>query len=651
MTTHYDVFISYRRENGSDTANLIADRLLHAGYSVFFDLESLKSGKFNEKIYGVIDSCQDFVLVLPEKGLDRCVQHDDWVRLEILRAKEGRKNIVPVMLRGFAWPSPAPQGLEDLHLYNAVAAGSIEYFDASIKRLRKFLKSKPGISWRRHRKPILATLGALILVAVTIAGWQWKSRTEFGHVCQTQASSMGLEIAKINEALTIASQAKEDWDKYWKSFPGSDPAFLRGQFVALMNHRLSNLDPLVPARAPGDETIAYLSKIGIRTDDLKALYDMAVPTALTETRKFIEKMRTFAGLPIQSPTIAQQVGADYRYLELGAKVDYVGYLKLVAEMPKQAKGDTFYKLRKELDRFRDVPPELPPAEYERMGEEILHDMENIVLELGKEVTPAALEVEGLQHVVDKYRQQEAKNAKAPDAAKNSIEAAIRRIDAKQAKLDSLIDKVDERNKALVEAYGRLVKKFSIVPGEGQWLQWGKIQRLLTNLRNTVQIRARGRTERAKNLALAAKKGLPSSAVPEPASGVPLDRMVADIDAQLDQFTKLNKSSDHAASVYATSAGRFADLLAREKVGDVGILATGTENDVPHPTLKIGDIVVARKGHPVRFVADFSAQKAGSGDDIVDVLRWDASGKLSRLRLEMPAGSPRVAFVQLRDDDE
>ncbi len=68
MTTHYDVFISYRRENGFDTANLIADRLRHAGYSVFLDLEVLKSGKFNEQIYGEIDSCQDFVLVLPEKG-------------------------------------------------------------------------------------------------------------------------------------------------------------------------------------------------------------------------------------------------------------------------------------------------------------------------------------------------------------------------------------------------------------------------------------------------------------------------------------------------------------------------------------------------------------------------------------------------------
>lgn len=651
MTNHYDIFISYRRENGFETANLIADRLRNAGYSVFFDVEALKSGKFNEQLYRVIDSCRDFVLVLPEKGLDRCFHHDDWVRLEILRAKEGKKNIVPVMLRGFAWPSPAPEGLEDLHLYNAVAAGSIEYFDASMERLRKFLKSRPGLSWRRHRKPILATLGAILIVAGAITGWQWNSRTEFARVCQTQASSMGLEIAKVNQALTIASQAKEDWEKYWKSFPASDTAFARKQFVDLMTHRLSNLDPLVPAKAPGEETIAYLSRNGIRTDDMKALYDMAVPMALSETRKFIEKMRTFAGLPISSPTIAQQVDADYRYLELSAKLDYVGYLELVAGMPKQAKDEAFDKLRIEFDRFRDVPTDLSPKEYETKGEEILHDLQNIVLELGKEVAPAALEVEGMQHVVDKYRQEGPKTVGTPRATKDSIDAAIQRINAKQTKLDSLIVKVDERNKALEDAYGRLVKKCSFAPGDDQWLQWGKIQRLLTNLRNTVKIRAQGRLEREKNLALVAKKGLPSSAVPEMTGGVPLDRMVADIESLLDQYVKANKASDAAAPTYATSAGRFAELVSREKIGDVGILATGMENDVPHPILRVGDIVVSRKGHPVRFVAEFSAQKGTPGDDVIEVLRWDAAGKLSRERLENPPGGPRVAFLQLRDEDE
>ncbi|MBR2018363.1 MAG: toll/interleukin-1 receptor domain-containing protein, partial [Prevotella sp.] len=110
---HYDIFISYRRSS-YDTANLIATRLKSAGYSVFFDMETLRSGKFNEQLYKVIDSCKDFVLVLPPDALDRCTNEDDWIRLEVCRAISGKKNIIPVMLNGFTWPKPMPNGMEEL---------------------------------------------------------------------------------------------------------------------------------------------------------------------------------------------------------------------------------------------------------------------------------------------------------------------------------------------------------------------------------------------------------------------------------------------------------------------------------------------------------------------------------------------------------
>ena len=88
----YDIFISYRRSS-YDTANLIATRLKAAGYSVFFDMETLRSGKFNEQLYNVIDNCKDFIVVLPPNALDRCVNEDDWVRLEVCRAMEKNKCI------------------------------------------------------------------------------------------------------------------------------------------------------------------------------------------------------------------------------------------------------------------------------------------------------------------------------------------------------------------------------------------------------------------------------------------------------------------------------------------------------------------------------------------------------------------------------
>ena len=107
----YDVFVSYRRSS-YESANLIATRLKAAGYSVFFDLETMRSGLFNEQLYSVIEDCKDFILVLPPDALDRCFDEEDWVRKEVLHAMAHEKNIVPVMLNGFQWPSPMPDGME-----------------------------------------------------------------------------------------------------------------------------------------------------------------------------------------------------------------------------------------------------------------------------------------------------------------------------------------------------------------------------------------------------------------------------------------------------------------------------------------------------------------------------------------------------------
>lgn len=109
----YDIFISYRR-TAYDTANLIAEKLRHAGYNVFFDVDTLTAGKFNEQLLEVIGNCKDFILVLPENALERCQQPEDWIRRETLCALEHHKNIIPVMLDGFVWPDSMPEGMEEL---------------------------------------------------------------------------------------------------------------------------------------------------------------------------------------------------------------------------------------------------------------------------------------------------------------------------------------------------------------------------------------------------------------------------------------------------------------------------------------------------------------------------------------------------------
>jgi hypothetical protein len=133
-----DVFISYRREGGYAMARLLYECLHNAGLSVFLDLEELRSGTFNDKLYEAIEKSENFVLVLPPDSLDRCQNENDWLRLEIEHAIKLKKNIIPIMMVGFTFPDNLPPSLQVLPFFNGVQS-SRDYFDATVKKLISML--------------------------------------------------------------------------------------------------------------------------------------------------------------------------------------------------------------------------------------------------------------------------------------------------------------------------------------------------------------------------------------------------------------------------------------------------------------------------------------------------------------------------------
>ena len=163
----YDIFISYRRDGGDLSAKIIYDELVKAGYSVFFDVESLRSGLFNKELFSRIDDCLDFILILPPHALDRCESEDDWVRLEIEHAMAKGKNIIPISLRGFSFPDKdkLPESLSELQYYNRIEANN-ENFNRSISNLLSFLKSES--KKKKTRKPILLTVVGIIVITTII---------------------------------------------------------------------------------------------------------------------------------------------------------------------------------------------------------------------------------------------------------------------------------------------------------------------------------------------------------------------------------------------------------------------------------------------------------------------------------------------------
>ncbi len=135
------VFISYRRFGSVDFAGRVADYLRNKNFNVFFDIEDMRCGKFNEQIYTHIQKCEDFLLILPPNSMDRCVNEYDWVRLEIKEALRLKKNIIPMFLNGFKFPENLPADIDNVRYFQALIP-SRELFSVSMEHLITFLISK-----------------------------------------------------------------------------------------------------------------------------------------------------------------------------------------------------------------------------------------------------------------------------------------------------------------------------------------------------------------------------------------------------------------------------------------------------------------------------------------------------------------------------
>ena len=133
----FDVFISYRRDGGDILSRLVKSELEEHGLSVFLDVEELKTGRFDDRLLEVIRDTPNTVILLSPGALDSCQMPADWLRREIAAAIEYGKNIIPVIMPGFAFPDAEelPEDIRDIVMTNAVHYVHV-FADAAIDQIR-----------------------------------------------------------------------------------------------------------------------------------------------------------------------------------------------------------------------------------------------------------------------------------------------------------------------------------------------------------------------------------------------------------------------------------------------------------------------------------------------------------------------------------
>lgn len=159
----YDVFISYRREGGYDTAKHLNDLLVRDGYRVSFDIDTLRNGPFNEQLLTRIEQCKDFILIVNKHAFDKTLDpntnpEEDWMRRELAHALKHKKNIIPIFLAGVSgFPNGLPEDIADVVKMNGPEYNKY-YFDDFYKTLcSRFLTS-------RNYKKLYITLGIVAAV-------------------------------------------------------------------------------------------------------------------------------------------------------------------------------------------------------------------------------------------------------------------------------------------------------------------------------------------------------------------------------------------------------------------------------------------------------------------------------------------------------
>jgi hypothetical protein len=141
----FDVFLSYRRAGGSETAEILKEKLELQGLRVFMDVHNMSSGPFPETLRSRITDTPAFLALLSPHCLDR-PEENDVMRREIDHALRVRPKgeVVPVMMKGFQFPANTG-GIASLHAVDGNGLSNDEW----IKEICRILRGILPFEWKK----------------------------------------------------------------------------------------------------------------------------------------------------------------------------------------------------------------------------------------------------------------------------------------------------------------------------------------------------------------------------------------------------------------------------------------------------------------------------------------------------------------------
>jgi hypothetical protein len=182
MSPRYDIFISYRRDDGAQYARILQLELEKRGYKVFLDYEELKDGVFGDNIREAIKSTPIFMMVLTPLYLERSMERDSWVREEIEMAMVSNMHFIPVdpdhKFAGI--PNGTPKEIADIvnnHQHSAIDFGQALGATVDLMAQNRITPHLQGKKRKGNKLTLLVSVVSFILLLIICGFLFFPSKT------------------------------------------------------------------------------------------------------------------------------------------------------------------------------------------------------------------------------------------------------------------------------------------------------------------------------------------------------------------------------------------------------------------------------------------------------------------------------------------
>jgi hypothetical protein len=608
----YDVFISYRREGGAETARLLRTELEDRGYRVFIDVENLQQGHYDEALLRNIEASRSFIVVLNPGALDRCVNEGDWLRVEIAHALKMRRKVVPVLMPGFKFPEPAsmPEEMRELPRHQSVDYEH-RYFDATLSTLCAYIGSPSRKNW--WSKLCLRTKVLTVAAIVVVAGVSGVASVKyFRHpapapitqqdinLLTSLANDMCGQLTLMNNQL---NDVKEMGRRASKAMEAAtpDPEQLK-DIADECRHLSTQADKarIAPMWQGGHDD--DLNRLGIPAEDVHAFYSMCIPSFWDDLKNYYDMLNTYATMPegARLGSEGRQIELDMETIQLDVQSNHYGLLGLFSHFPPAALKD-FQKFKAQWTNLSDEDI-LTDEKAEALTNKTLLRLQDILTETASlkgngEVKLVNAKNELKKVIAEKVQQDVAND---PEIVRRKEELA------KKAEYRDQLEAALVQKKTEVEMMkADLAEKCRIKPEDNLYQMWYKVLKLhIANMQPEMQ-------------------------------------------AGMDRIKELQGAKEPDLDTCFRAAKAF--WAAPGNSDGAGVMVMFFENNTPHSVLRRGDIILSMNGAKLRCEEDFihAPQPPQGQSRGFDFLRIKSDGTFESLHGVRSATDPRIAVVDLQ----